>query len=50
MTASERATIGQRCRKLVEERFSLPTMHARYAEVYAQITGNRVPSLLEMIK
>jgi glycosyltransferase involved in cell wall biosynthesis len=46
MTASERAMIGQQCRKLIEERFSLPAMHAGYEEIYAQITGNQAPSLL----
>jgi len=40
MSVSERAIIGQKCRKLIEDRFSLPTMHAGYAEIYAQITGN----------
>jgi glycosyltransferase involved in cell wall biosynthesis len=37
MPASERADIGQRCRKLVEERFSLTAMHKGYEEVYAQV-------------
>ncbi|MEJ2560863.1 MAG: glycosyltransferase family 4 protein, partial [Anaerolineae bacterium] len=44
MPVSERAAIGQNCRKLVEQRFSLPAMHTGYAEVYAQITGNQVES------
>jgi glycosyltransferase involved in cell wall biosynthesis len=39
MTASERAEIGQKCRELVEERFSLTAMHAGYYEVYTQIKG-----------
>ncbi len=47
MPVSERAAIGQECRKLVERRFSLPAMHAGYAEVYAQLTGSHVPSLLD---
>ena len=47
MPNSERAAIGQGCRKLVEERFSLSAMHAGLAEVYAQITGNQVHSPLE---
>jgi glycosyltransferase involved in cell wall biosynthesis len=47
MSVSERAIIGQKCRKLIEERFSLPAMHAGYEEVYAQITGNQAPSPLE---
>lgn len=49
MSVSERAVIGQKCRKLIEERFSLPIMHAGYQEIYAQITGTQVPSVLEMI-
>ncbi len=39
MSASERADIGERCRKLVEKRFSLPAMHRGYEEVYAQVLG-----------
>lgn len=50
MTVSERAAIGQKCRKLIEERFSLPVMHAGYAEVYGQITGNQAPSLFEVAR
>lgn len=38
MSVSERVAIGQKCRKLIEERFSLPVMHTGYAEIYAQIT------------
>ena len=37
MPSSERVEIGGKCRKLVEERFSLTTMHKRYEEVYAQV-------------
>jgi glycosyltransferase involved in cell wall biosynthesis len=40
MPVSERTAIGQRCRKLVEQRFSLPAMHAGYEKIYAQITDN----------
>jgi glycosyltransferase involved in cell wall biosynthesis len=47
MPASERSAIGQKCRKLVAEKFSLPTMHAGLADVYAQITGRLVKSPLE---
>ncbi len=50
MSHSERAMIGQKCRQLVEERFSLPAMHAGYAEIYSQITGNHVSSSLHSIK
>jgi glycosyltransferase involved in cell wall biosynthesis len=49
MSVSERMMIGQKCRKLIEERFSLPAMHAGYAKVYSQIIGNQVPALLEEI-
>lgn len=45
MPVSERTKVGRKCRKLVEERFSLTTMHAGYAEVYAQITRDQRPSL-----
>ena len=50
MPVSERTTIGQRGRKLVEERFSLTAMHAGYGKVYAQITGRPVPSLLDEVR
>jgi glycosyltransferase involved in cell wall biosynthesis len=49
MSVSERTVIGQKCRRLIEERFSLPIMHTGYTEIYAKITGNQVPSVLEMI-
>jgi glycosyltransferase involved in cell wall biosynthesis len=49
MGAAEREKTGQDCRKLIEDRFSLPVMHAGYARVYAQITGDKVPALLEEI-
>jgi glycosyltransferase involved in cell wall biosynthesis len=39
MPAPERAAIGRSCRKLVEERFSLPAMHAGYAAVYRRVLG-----------
>ena len=42
MSPSERAAIGEKCRKIVEDRFSLPVMHAGYAEIYSQVTGNHV--------
>jgi glycosyltransferase involved in cell wall biosynthesis len=37
MSASDRTDIGERCRKLIEERFSLTAMHKGYEEVYAQV-------------
>lgn len=49
MSVSERTVIGQKCRKLIEERFSLPIMHSGYKEVYAKITGPQFPSVLETI-
>jgi glycosyltransferase involved in cell wall biosynthesis len=49
MSVAERKAIGQKCRRLIEERFSLPIMHAGYKEIYSKITGNQVPSVLEMI-
>jgi glycosyltransferase involved in cell wall biosynthesis len=45
MSVSERVAIGQACRRLVEERFSLPVMHSRYTEVYSEIASNQAPSL-----
>jgi glycosyltransferase involved in cell wall biosynthesis len=39
MPAAERADIGEKCRKIAEERFSLSSMHRRYEEVYAQVLG-----------
>lgn len=39
MSPAERAEIGERGRKLVEERFSLATMHQKYDQVYAQLLG-----------
>lgn len=37
MTDSERKKIGQKCRKLVEERFSLKIMHQGYNKIYDEI-------------
>ncbi|HXQ36410.1 MAG TPA: glycosyltransferase, partial [Anaerolineales bacterium] len=48
MTPSERMEIGEKCRKIVEDRFSLPAMHAGYARIYSQITGNYVESHLSL--
>ena len=50
MSVAERAEIGQKCRELIVDRFSLPVMHAGYEDIYAQITGNRAPLILEMTK
>ena len=48
MTPSERMEIGEKCRKIVEDRFSLPAMHAGYARIYSQITGNHVAAPLSL--
>lgn len=37
MPASQRTAIGNQCRKLVEERFSLKKMHAGYEQVYQEL-------------
>ena len=44
MSPAERVAIGAKCRKIVEDRFSLPAMHAGYARIYSQVTGNHVES------
>ncbi len=49
LPASEREVIGQKCRKLIEEKFSLSTMHAGLAEVYSQITGYQVSAHMKEI-
>lgn len=50
MPISERKVVGQKCRELVEKRFSLAAMHTGYREIYAQITDNQVSLPLEMIR
>lgn len=47
MSAGERKAIGRKCRKLVQERFSMTAMHARYAEIYTQVSGTTFPAPLE---
>jgi glycosyltransferase involved in cell wall biosynthesis len=47
MPLSERRILGQTCRKVIEERFSLPVMHAAYEEVYGQVMSNRSPSIFK---
>jgi glycosyltransferase involved in cell wall biosynthesis len=37
MLSSERIEMGEKCRGIVEERFSLSAMHERYTEIYAQV-------------
>lgn len=41
MSPHDRSILGARCRKLVEERFSLISMHKRYEKIYLQLlNGN----------
>jgi glycosyltransferase involved in cell wall biosynthesis len=47
MSQSERSAIGQACRALVEERFSLHAMHRAYEAVYSQVLRTQAVSLLE---
>ena len=37
MSPTDRARIGEQCRQLVEEHFSLDTMHRGYSNVYAEL-------------
>jgi hypothetical protein len=39
MSPFEKAEIGEKCRKLVEERFNLTIMNKGYEKVYAQLIG-----------
>lgn len=45
MSISQRSEIGDKCRKLVEDRFSLPSMHAGYTAIYTQLCGRSMPNL-----
>ena len=47
MKPEERKAIGRKCRKLVQERFSMTAMHARYREIYSQVSGASIPMPLE---
>ena len=40
MSPAERGAIGQNCRELIEQRFSLEAMHTGYEEIYVQIINN----------
>jgi glycosyltransferase involved in cell wall biosynthesis len=44
LSPSERARVGAQCRRLVEARFSLPAMHARYEGLYAQVMAGAGPA------
>ena len=39
MSHSERCDIGKRCRELIEERFSLSTIHGRYDAIYRDLSA-----------
>lgn len=41
MPVAERTATGQKCRQLVEDRFSLPAMHAGLEQVYARVVSGR---------
>lgn len=47
MSAAERTQIGQRCRKLVEEHFSLPAMRNNYLDLYHSLLQQPRPTLAE---
>ena len=47
MSLTERVSIGSKCRQIVEERFSLPVMHAGLEKVYAQLTNSRISALAQ---
>jgi glycosyltransferase involved in cell wall biosynthesis len=47
MSELDRAKLGEKCRTLVEKRFSLSAMHAGYAEVYAEILHDNASSILD---
>jgi glycosyltransferase involved in cell wall biosynthesis len=49
MPASERAIVGQKCRRIVEERFSLSAMHAGYENVYDEVLGTQRPSFFDSV-
>lgn len=42
MSSSQRAEVGEKCRKLVEDRFNLTNNHARYNEIYGQLLRREV--------
>ena len=47
MSGEERKAIGRKCRKLVQDKFSMTAMHTRYAEIYSQVSGTSVAMPLE---
>lgn len=49
MSDNERKAIGQLCREIIEENFTLSNMHGAYAELYSQITGDQISTLLTAV-
>ena len=47
---SERIMLGKKCRRIIEERFSLRVMHDGYEKVYAEITGSQIPPVFEVAR
>jgi glycosyltransferase involved in cell wall biosynthesis len=41
MSGAARAELGERCRSLVEQRFSLAAMQGRYEDLYLEVLGKR---------
>jgi glycosyltransferase involved in cell wall biosynthesis len=50
MTPAERADIGDRCRAIVEDRFSLQAMHSSYKQIYSQMVSAETDITLRSIE
>ncbi len=42
LTPDERTELGEACRQIIEEQFSLQAMHRRYPQVYAEVHGKPI--------
>jgi glycosyltransferase involved in cell wall biosynthesis len=49
MSSEERREIGQKCRKIIEDKFTIEKMHNAYAQIYSQISGGQVSTLLTAV-
>jgi glycosyltransferase involved in cell wall biosynthesis len=49
MPALERIEIGQKCREIIEQKFTIETMHNAYADLYSQITGTHISTLISAV-
>lgn len=49
MSILERKEIGQKCREIIEEKFTIETMHKSYADLYSQITGTHISTLITAV-